>query len=146
MVQFHMCLEVWFSITSVVAILAGKWFFSCMNHNVSFHIGSDCSFYRSFIFFAAKWTFKLKFATNCRMYFNWINLQNNQNNIFICKRKIIIFIEVFKKGDFFCFLAWQLVNFHMRSKIWFLIARKITIFTRKWFLSCVYHNVPFHRY
>ena len=143
---FDVFLKINFLTGCKVTIYTFKWFFPCMYHNMSFHVGSDCRFHFTFHYLGTKWTFKLIIATNRRRDFNWINLQNNQNNIFICKKKIIIFIEVFKKGDFFCFLAWQLVNFQMRSKIWFLIARKITIFTRKWFLSCVYHNVPFHRY
>ena len=138
MVQFHMCLEVWFSITSVVAILAGKWFFSCMNHNMSFHIGSDCSFYRSFIFLATKWTFKLKFATNGTMYFNWINLQNNQNNIFICKKKIIIFIALFKKGDVFLLSSMTIGEFsYVFEDLIFDCKKNHNIHTKMVSLLCV---------
>ena len=82
---FHMCLEFFFSSVSLVTILTAKWFFSCMYHNMSFHIGSDARFYRSNIFLGAKWTLILKCATNRRMDFNRINLQNNQNKYFISK-------------------------------------------------------------
>ena len=45
-------------------------------------------------------------------------------------------------------LAWQLVNdvmwiFHMWAKIWISIGRIAAILTRKWFLSCMYHDMPF---